>query len=265
LLFLPESRNLGMVKRILLLVLVGAASVISGCKSLYSSRMIQTPKEFAYTEKGSQLPQEFRLEVNDLVQFSLYSNDGFRLVDISPTASAQLAQGNNQTYQVEFDGTIKMPLLGRMKLQGLTVREAEMLLEEKYSEYYKKPYVIVRVSNRRVLVFPGSDGAARVVPLNNNTTSVAEIIAMAGGIPTTAKAYSIKLIRGPKENQQVFLLDLSTLDGFNAGNMIVQSNDIIYVEARPMVARNLSQEIGPYISLLNTLLLGYSIIRSSTR
>lgn len=254
-----------MTKRILVLVVVVAAAIFSGCKSLYSNRMIQTPKDYSYTEKGTQLPQEFRLEVNDLVQFSLYSNDGFRLVDISPTATAQLTQGNNQTYIVEFDGTIKMPLLGRVKLQGLTAREAESLLEEKYAEYYKKPFVIVRVSNRRVLVFPGSDGAARVVPLSNNTTRVSEIIALAGGLPVTAKAYFIKLIRGPKENQQVFLLDFSTLEGYNAGNMIVQSNDVIYVEARPMFARNLAQEIGPYIALLNTLLLGFSIIRSTTR
>ena len=43
----------------------------------------------------------------------------------------------------------------------MTVREAELMLEEKYTKYYNKPYVQLLVVNRRVVVFPGGGGDAK--------------------------------------------------------------------------------------------------------
>ena len=86
-----------------------------------------------------------------------------------------------------------------------------------------------------------------------------EAIALAGGIGGDGKAYRIKLIRrtADKTKPDVYLIDLSKIEGIAAGNMVVLANDIIYVETRPRVAQRTLQEITPYISLMTTSLTLY--------
>src|ERR1700677_1819520 len=104
------------------------------------------------------------------------------------------------------------------------MREAEQLLETKFSEFYVGPYVILRVTNKRVSVFPGLGGAGRVIPIINLNTTVMEALAYAGGIQDDGKAYRIKLITQASPKPKVYLIDLSTIDGLQAGNTVVQAN-----------------------------------------
>ena len=103
------------------------------------------------------------------------------------------------------------------------------MLEQKFSQYYIKPFILLTVTNRRVFVFPGDPGSCRVVPLTNNNTTLMEVLASMGGITTNGKAYQIKLIRGDPNNPSVYLIDLSKIDGIKAGHTIIQEGDIIYV------------------------------------
>ena len=162
--------------------------------------------------------------------------------------------GNNaSTIQtlVEHDGTIKVPIIGRVKVMGLTMREAEQLLETKFSEFYVGPYVILRVTNKRVSVFPGAAGAGKVVPITNLNTTVLE---------DDGKAYRIKLVRNSKPKPRVYLIDLSTIDGLQAGNTVVQANDVIYVEPRPRFISRAVNELAPYLSVISSIILVYTTV-----
>jgi len=53
-----------------------------------------------------------------------------------------------------------------------------------------------------------------------------EVLALAKGLPNDSKAGNIKLIRG----EQVYEVDLSTIQGFKDGNMIIEPGDVVYVE-----------------------------------
>lgn len=61
------------------------------------------------------------------------------------------------------------------------------------------------------MVFTGR-GSGHVVPLDNEGMSLIEVLGLAGGI-TGSKAYRVKLIRGDLRNPQVFLINLSTIEG----------------------------------------------------
>ena len=148
-----------------------------------------------------------------------------------------------------------MPLLGLVKLSGLTIAEAEDTLQNRFSEFYIKPFVLLNVSNRKIIFFASGEGSAKLVPIQGNTISLIEAIAQAGGIPKFGRAYSIKIFRGESKNPLVYKVDLSTLDGYKVGNIVLQSNDIVYIDARQGLARNLTQEIAPYLGLLTSLLL----------
>ena len=157
-----------------------------------------------------------------------------------------------------------MPLIGKVLIAGLTVKEAEKLLEEKYSNTYVDPFVTLRISNKRVIVFPGNGGQAKVLPLANNNTNVMEALASAGGILEDGKAYKVKLIRNNPDSTHkpfVYLMDLSRIEGLSQAKSIVQAGDIIYVEPRYRPFATFSREIAPVVTLLTSVLILYQFTR----
>lgn len=241
--------------------------IFQGCRSLNPSVMLKTDKDFKYSTFPVEPSAVYKIAVNDEVSFSIFSNDGFKLVDVT-TLSNDGVNAIRYTpatgalkYKVEFDGTVKLPLLGHVSLKGMTIREAEIFLEEKYSAFYNKPYVLVEVTNRRVIVFPGSAGSARVVPLANENTTLLEGLATAGGIAQSGKAYKVKLIRGDLKNPQVYLIDLSTIEGVKKADLILQANDIIYVEPKIRIGNDVMAQILPYLSFVTTIILFVEVFK----
>jgi len=248
-------------------LLLFSAMVFQGCRSLNPSVMLRTGKGYQY----SQFPVAsqsvvYKIAPNDALSFQIFSNDGFKIIDVSTISeggSSQYLQNGagGISYHVEFDGTVKMPLLGHVSLQGMTVREAESFLEQKFASFYNKPFVLLEVTNRKVTIFPGNEGAAKVVPLMNENTTLLEGLALAGGISNSGKAHNIKLIRGDLKNPQVYLIDLSTIDGMKQADLILQSNDIIYVEPTIRVDKQIIGEILPYLTFITTMIVFVEFIR----
>ena len=135
--------------------------------------------------------EAYTLAPNDHLQLQLFSNRGQLLMAMTAGASEAEAGNNNVmqqqqrnafTYRVELDGTVELPEVRQFTLAGLTLDEAERKIEEAYEEYVE-PYALLRVVNNRVLVFPGEAGQATVITLENQNTTVIEVLAQAGGIP----------------------------------------------------------------------------------
>ena len=239
------------------LILLVAIS-FSSCKIFRSNLMLKTPKDFAYDKLADSLSrQDYRIEGNDVLQVRIFSNDGFKIIDLANSASNFRL---DLDYIVDRDGTTKLPLAGKIKLSGLTIREAEIYLEEIYDKFYVKPYVTVKVTNKRVIVFPGNGGVAKVLSLTNNNTTVIEALALTGGVAEDGKAYKVKLIRNDGSSKpKVYLMDLSRIEGISAGNSVVLANDIIYVEPRYKLAKTLVAEIAPLVSLITSTILIYTV------
>jgi polysaccharide export outer membrane protein len=227
--------------------------------------MFKTPKDFSYDTLVDSLSREdYKIARNDILVYRLFANNGLKLINISMEPNQNALFRNEVDAVVESTDSIKMPLLGRVKIAGLTMKEAEMMLQEKYSAFYVEPFVTLKVSNRRVIVFPGNGGQARILPLINNNTTIVEALAGAGGILEDGKAYKVKLVRNnPDPNQKpfVYMMDLSRIDGIRAAQSIVQAGDIIYVEPRYRPLLAISREIAPIITLLTSVLILYQFSR----
>ncbi len=246
--------------RKLLILLIVLASGLSSCKLLNPERMLRTPTDYEYAtfdEKGP--TKEYRLAPSDELYFRLFTNEGEKLVDpLDPYTEQQMKQIN---YTVEHDGTVKLPVIGRTFVQGMTIRELEKYLEDKYMKYYNRPFVTIKVVNNRVIVFPGGrGGTAKVITLEHANTTLFEALALAGGIDD-GKARKVKLIRGDLNEPEVFLIDLSTIQGVKDANLVLQANDIIYVEPRAKVPQRILEHITPYLSILTSALIVYSLFR----
>ena len=74
-------------------------------------------------------------------------------------------------------------------------------------------------------------------------------------------ASKVKLIRNTKEGRDVYLLDLSSIEGVQDASLIVQANDIIYVSSTPDLATGFLNEITPIVSITSTIGLLYAVLR----
>lgn len=248
-----------MLKKILGIAII--ALFFTSCAPLNPSIMFKTPKDFKYDTPSDTVNLEYKIAPNDVVGFRLFTNNGFKLIDISNENQVQFQNLNSGlNYLVEFDGFVNLPIIGRLKVSGLTLREAEFFLEEKYSEIYIDPFILLDVSNRRVTIFPGNGGNGRVITLQNNNVTLLEALAQAGGIRETGRANRVKLIRGDLSDPEVYLIDLSTIEGISQANVILQANDIIYVEPVGITRRQVISEIAPILSLLTSILTLYIVL-----
>jgi polysaccharide export outer membrane protein len=248
--------------RLFFILIISSLLFFNSCKILRPNLMLTTPPGYKYADLNDSLARlTYLLAPNDIISFQIFTNDGFKMVDV--INNAQASYFVKAEAPIEADGTIKMPMVGRVKLAGLTVQDAEKKLESLYSEFYVKPFVRLSVNNKRVIVFPGNNAVAKVIPLQNNNTTVLEAIALAGGIPEDGKAYKVKLIRTlPDGKSVVYLLDLSTIDGLSQGQTTVLANDIIYVEPRYRPVQAFVRDISPILSLLLSTLIFLRVYRS---
>lgn len=217
--------------------------------------MFRAKRNYPYADLARIIPElEYKIGINDNISLRVASNNG-------AVSLGDPGQLETLSATVEFDGTVKIPLLGRVYLKGLSLREAELLMEERYKQYFVEPYVKIMVGNKRVIIFRGRDGAASVLQLRYNNMNLLEALASIGGLTGDVKAHRIKLIRGDlKNNPQVYLIDLSRIENLADGGIILQGNDIIYIEPRDDIVLNTFQRITPYVAVLNFGLFVYALI-----
>jgi len=251
----------------LLLIILGLSQ--QSCRN--RALLFKAPENYKFSKISEvDKSKEYRVGINDILQITMLPNNGnimYEMIgDMTGVGSSGAGGGGGrmmmrgmqggQNSVVEYDGTIKLPTLGRIYVNNLTIRELELLLEESFKKYFNEPFVVVTAVNRRVLVFPGIAGGAQVLQLINPNTSLIEAIASVGGVPGTGKSDKIILIRDTNTpNQKVFRIDLSKLSNLDQADLILQANDIIYIEPRNDYLLNLVTRASPYIGVLNLFLI----------
>jgi polysaccharide export outer membrane protein len=223
--------------------------------------MLRTDSFYPYSVLDtSNVIKNYKLTAGDVVQFSITSNKGAIL--LSGINTIRNIDQNSFSAKVETDGFVKLPSIGRVYLKGLTFRQAELFLEEEYSKFINDPFVNLSFLNKRVFLFIG--GTANVVSLKYENTTLFEVLASSGGIPDNAKAYKVKIIRGDLRNPKVYILDLSQLKGIQNTDLVMQGNDIIYIETRNNYVAQGLNILTPYLTLLSTILLTVTLFKSLT-
>lgn len=240
---------------LLFILLIGMSFSLTSCKVLFPNRMFKQGN-YEYFQVGKEQIDEYTIEKGDLLSLQIFSREGFDLIDVLPNETGGGMSGgvqgraNQVSYLVEQDGYVELPLFGRTYVVGLTENQLEDFIEEKCRSIFNEPYAVLNVANRRAFVFKGS--SASVVSLNEGPTSLLEVIAKSGGIGDGLKAYKIKIIRGDLKNPEIINIDLSSMEGLQNSNMVVQSNDVIYIEQRLRVINGVLREITPILSIVTS-------------
>jgi polysaccharide export outer membrane protein len=155
-----------------------------------------------------------------------------------------------QTYLVDNDGYIDYPVLGHIKVGGLTKSKCEKLIHDKIKPYLNEvenPVVTVRMSNYKISVL-GEVNRPGMFTVSNEKINILEALAQAGDLSIYGVRDRVKLIREDASGRkEIHTLNLNDADIISSPYYYLQQNDIVYVEPNKVKARNSS--IGQSTSL----------------
>jgi polysaccharide export outer membrane protein len=139
-----------------------------------------------------------------------------------------------QGYLVDQDGYIDFPVLGPLKVKGLTLEETKALIYGKLEEYLVDPVVNVRYLNLKITML-GEVNTPGLIRLSNKRVTLLEALGMAGDLTDYANRNNVLIIREEKGRRTYARLDLQSAQIFTSPYFYLQQNDVIYVE--PIQAR----------------------------
>lgn len=213
---------------------------------------------------------DYKIRSQDLLQVRNLQNIKY-IVDATPVATNTTNEGNvtitaqGQTYQVEEDGTVALPVIGHVQVAGLTRVEAAKRIEELYrKDVLKDPIIDLKIVNLKVTIL-GEIKTQGNFSLVKDKTNLVEMLGEAGGLTERANEKNIKIIRGDPKNPQITEVDLSKTSTLADPRLVLQNNDIIYIAQNKRAIKNdqlqnISNTIQPALIILNTALIIYTLI-----
>lgn len=158
-----------------------------------------------------------------------------------------IAQERQQAYIVDQEGNIEFPILGTIKVGGLTRIETTNKIKDLLKNgHISDPIVNVRLLNFKVSVL-GEVAKPGVFSVSGERITLVEALALAGDLTIYGKRSSILLIRernGVKTHEKI---DITKTDFINSPNYYLTQNDVIYVE--PNKTKLNSSAVGPNLTI----------------
>lgn len=270
------------VKKNLLYLLI--LTVFASCKSYEKIAYLQNAGTPADMQDSIQAPiPDPVLKVGDVLIITINTNTPeaavpFNLPLVPTTSSSQnynFANGSSisyglsmQNYLIEPDGSLTFPVIGKMKVAGMTKDELAMKIKSAvYPQYITEvPIVLIRYANFTISVL-GEVLHPNVYPINNEKVSIFEALAMAGDMTIYGKRDNVLLIRENNGERQAIRIDLRNKDLINSNYFYLQQNDVLYVQPNNPKSRasNISTAESLSISIVGTLISLSTLIVSFLR
>jgi len=179
---------------------------------------------------------ELLFKTDDLLTINVAALDPdvvrpFNLAAVSTSRSVIDARGTltMQTYLIDADGNIEFPVLGTIKIGGLSRSEANLFLKQKLSEYIVDPIVNIRLANFTITVL-GEVNRPGTYTIQDEKISLTEVLGTAGDLTIFGNRKSVFLIRELKGEKRFTKFDLTSINVVNHPNYYMIQNDVIYVE-----------------------------------
>ncbi|MEX2566832.1 MAG: polysaccharide biosynthesis/export family protein [Cyclobacteriaceae bacterium] len=212
--------------------------------------------------------EAYLLQYNDVVDINVKTtseelNEIFGIASSDQAARMNMGMGAQNGgdvffingYTLDENGEVELPLLGEIKLLGLTTKQAQKLVEEKLTAYVNEEdfFVRVRLGGIRFSALGEFNRNGNYTILQNRI-SIFQAIAHAGDMTTTAKRNEVVLVRQYPNGTRSFRVNLNDQRIIESEFYFIRPNDMIYAE--PMKIR----ELGTGINFVQTFQLAVTTL-----
>tara|TARA_R110002124_G_scaffold170608_4_gene338214 strand:- start:25715 stop:26536 length:822 start_codon:yes stop_codon:yes gene_type:complete len=252
-----------------LLILLAASSCVSNKKIIYmQDRSEEDNPLFTESELVANSTADYYLQYNDVVDINVSTtspelNEIFGIAAGNQTSNTNMMQGAQNGgdiffingYTLDENGMVELPLLGEIKLLGLTTKQAQALIESELKAYVNKEdfFVRVRLGGVRFSALGEFNKNGNYTILQNRI-SIFQAIAHAGDLTTTAKRDQLVLMRQYPEGTKTFRINLTDERLIESEFYFIRPNDMLYAE--PMKIR----ELGTGVNFVQTFQLAVTTL-----
>ena len=244
-----------------LLVAVTASFLLFSCKTQEKIAYYQNIETVLNNSESKNY--EVKMQPDDLLMIIVSSTDmeaamPFNLESVlTPRVNGQADMGQRQVqmYLIDKEGNIEFPVLGTLKIGGLTKTEFVTSLKDKLKKYLKDPVINIRLMNFKVSV-QGEVNRPGVVTSVTERLTLPEAISLAGDLTIYGKRNNIVVIRENQGVKEVKRIDITKSDFINSPYYYLQQNDLIYVEPNGARANSstFNQNMPVWVSLTSVLI-----------
>lgn len=151
-------------------------------------------------------------------------------VVVSASSNSAVGQASQLPYLVDSKGEIDFPLLGKVKIAGLTREEAIKLLKNKLTpKYLKNPNIYIRITNFKINV-TGDVKVPGTYTISNERVTILDALSLAGDLNISARRDNVLVIREENNKKVEYRVDLRSRKLYTSPVFYLQQNDNIYVE-----------------------------------
>lgn len=175
--------------------------------------------------------QSIKIQQNDLLRINVNSLNQESNLLFAVNSQNGTIKGNEEPagYRVSKEGNINFPVIGNVKVEGLTLAQAQEALAKELDKYVKKPIVEVQLLNFKVTVI-GEVNKPSSFTIPGDHINLLEALGMAGDMTVYGKRDNVLIIREQNGQRIMKRLNLNQQDVLNSPFFILKQNDIVYVE-----------------------------------
>lgn len=249
-----------------------AAMILGGCTSVKEYRLFNeddnTPvtRQTSDEEFAKEKSFEWKIAKGDRVSITAYNqsatvNQLSQLLSTGGETTNFTQRIGDEGVLVGNEGTVILPLVGKVKIAGLTEEEAAEKLIVEYKKYLRTPFVTVKLLGQKLFVL-GEVKRPGTVIVTHGTMTLYEALATSGDLTDDAVRTNIKILRGDLRKPEVYEVDLTDMSTMRFASLMLRPNDVVYVQPRTMKAinKNFTEQM-PFFELIAAILTPYVQIK----
>ena len=203
-------------------------------------------------QPGDNLYIRFINMIDERSAASLMGDNSTRSSYMSSDASIYL-----QSYTLDEDGCIELPLTGKIEVKNLTVDQAKDKMQKELDKYINQTTIIVKLSNFNLTVL-GEVSRPGMYKVYQSEINLFEAISMAGNMTNFAKNDEVKIIRQTDRGSEIIIVDMGQADILSSPYYYLKPNDIIYVE--PLKIKQWGFTAFPYSTVISVITMGLTML-----
>ncbi len=188
-------------------------------------------------------------------RYELQKNDELFLLVSSFNPDQTKIFNTDVSYRINPDGTIDLPFVEKIHVEGLTLRDARTEIERRMRSYIPDAVVNVTLANN-VFYSLGKTGK-NAHPIYKENMNIFQALAQTGEVDLMGNFKEVKVIRQTESGNNIITLDIRSASIVDSEYYYIRPNDIIYVPATKGIfykTKDLTATM-TYLTTLSSLIL----------
>ena len=272
--FTPITQKLGFLgiqglSTFLFLILISSSSCVSYDEIL----------NFTEGPEFSELPTEIKnqaiikIQSDDILSISVHTldinaaapfNGGIESTSLRAVTN-RTSDDLNKGYLVDANGMIDFPVLGELKIGGLSIDEAKVVLVEKLQVYLKEPPIVnIRINNFKITILGEVNNPSSYI-IDGEKITILEAIGLGGDLTNYGDRAEVMIVR-EEGNERIFgTVNLKDRNLFQSPFFYLKQNDFIYVRARKEKTASIRSQANIIVPWISAVVAVATLIVSVTR